>query len=82
MSRVYVKVEPDQDAFEVDTSGTYPRVSLTAAAQNGRANSQLLDRLEELLDARPRIVSGHRSSRKELAVDMEEDDVLDRLADA
>lgn len=80
MTTFYVKVTPDADTFTVDTSGTYPRVALTAPADRGRANAELVSRLSSLLGTDVRLVSGHRSRRKELAVDMPGSDVMAALS--
>lgn len=80
MTTFYVKVTPDAERFTVDTSGAYPRVTVTAPADQGRANTELVSRLSSLLDTPVRIVSGHRSRRKELAADMPEEDVMAALS--
>lgn len=80
MSQLYVKVKPSQDAFAIDMDTTYPTISLTAPAEQGRANAELVQRLSTILDEEPAIVSGHHSSRKKIAVGLPREEVLDRLA--
>lgn len=78
MTQFYVKVVPDCEEFSIDR-GTYPEVSLTEKAENGRANTELKEKIGEILGTSVGIVSGHKSSRKKLAVDMEEQEVEKRL---
>lgn len=80
MSQLYVKVKTGQNEFSIDTSGTYPVVAVEAEAEQGRANAELTARLSERLDTDVGIVSGHTSSRKKIAVDMEKDDALAMLS--
>lgn len=80
MSHFHIKVETEQDEFSIDTGGTYPRIGVEAPAENGRANAELTARLSEELGTDVGIVSGHRSRRKEIAVDMEKDEALSRLS--
>ncbi|MDY6778601.1 MAG: DUF167 family protein [Candidatus Nanohaloarchaea archaeon] len=81
MSRFYIKVKPDTDTFRIDTSSTHPTVFLTEPAEQGRANAELQRRLTRLLGEEVSIVAGHHSSRKEIAVDMAEDEARERLAE-
>lgn len=81
MTRFYVKVSPGQDEFHVDVSGTYPRIDLTAPPDQGRANSELVNKLTQILGESVGIVSGHASRRKKMAVDLSEDEVRERLQD-
>ncbi|MCJ7429123.1 MAG: DUF167 domain-containing protein [Candidatus Nanohaloarchaeota archaeon QJJ-5] len=80
MSQLYVKVKTDQESFGIDMSTTYPTISLTAPARQGRANAELVTQLQAVLGTEPAIVSGHTSSRKKIAVDLPRDVVLDKLA--
>ncbi len=79
MTKFYVKVETEKDEFHVDTSGTYPRISLTAPASQERANSELVRELSAILEKSVSIVSGHNSRRKQLAVDIGEDEIRGQL---
>jgi uncharacterized protein YggU (UPF0235/DUF167 family) len=78
MAEIYVKVEPGADEFSVEFKD-FPTFHLESEAERGRANSELVRRLEKMLGERPAIVSGHRSRRKKIRVDMEEDEVRRRL---
>lgn len=82
MTEFYVKVVPDQDEFRIDTTGTFPTVHLTAPAAQGRANSELLSRLKNVLRTDIGIVSGHHSRRKKLVADLQKDEITKRLAEA
>lgn len=78
MAELYVKVEPGQKGFEVEFRD-FPTFRLENEAENGRANAELIRRLEEILGEKPGIVSGHRSRRKKIRVDMPEDEMMERL---
>lgn len=80
MSQFYVKVKTEQESFGIDMSSTYPTIHLTAPAEQGRANAELVRQLGSILGKKPAIVSGHTSGRKKLAVDLPRDEVLDVLA--
>lgn len=79
MARFYVKVNTDEDSFAVDTSGSIVTVDVEAPAKQGRANAELTRCLSKRLGTEVGIVSGHRSSRKTVAVDMDEADVYKKL---
>ncbi len=68
-----------EEEFEIDVSGTYPLIHLTSPAERGRANAELVSRMSEILGEKVGIVSGHRSSRKELAVELERREIMERL---
>ncbi len=79
MAKIYVKVEPESEEFSVETEGMFPRIHLTETAENGRANTELIDRLKEILGEKPGIVSGHKSRRKQVAVDLPKQEILEKL---
>ncbi|MFB6159025.1 MAG: DUF167 domain-containing protein [Candidatus Nanohalobium sp.] len=81
MTDFYVKVKPGQSHRDLEMK-TFPTFLLEEPAENGRANAELLSRLEEILGQRPAIVSGHNSRRKKLRVDMAEEKVQDRIEQA
>ena len=74
MTEFYVKVKPDQEKYSVE-DGSFPTFYLESKAENGRANLELLHRLEEILGERPGIISGHQSRRKKLKTDLPEEKV-------
>lgn len=80
MTTFHVKVKPDQDTFTIDTTGTYPRITLTQPAEQGRANTELTSTLSTILETDVHIVSGHKSRRKKLSADIDEDTLTARLA--
>lgn len=80
MTEFYVKVKPDQDKYKVE-DGNFPTFYLESPAENGRANSELLQRLERILGERPGIISGHQSRRKKLKIDLPEEE-LERKIEA
>ncbi|MDY6771121.1 MAG: DUF167 domain-containing protein [Candidatus Nanohaloarchaea archaeon] len=79
MSQLYIKVETEQDTFSVDTDATYPRIALEAPASQGKANAELTQRLGQRLGEDVAIVSGHKSRRKKIQVDLPKEEVLQRL---
>ncbi len=81
MSEFYVKVEPSSEEFDVDFSGSFPKIFLESGAEKGRANRELVERLSEILGEKVGILSGHRSRRKKLVVDIEKDRALNILGD-
>lgn len=83
MTTFYVKVTTDHDEFHIDTSGHFLRISLTEPEEQGRANTELVTRLSQILGTNVAIVSGHKSRRKRLAVDRTEQEInalLDEVA--
>ncbi|QKQ98755.1 hypothetical protein GKQ38_04490 [Candidatus Nanohaloarchaea archaeon] len=74
MTEFYVKVKPDQNEFRIE-EGRFPTVHLGSEAENGRANSELVNKLTEILGEKPGIISGHQSRRKKLKVDLPEEKV-------
>lgn len=80
MTTFHVKVEPDQDTFTIDTTGTYPRITLTQPAEQGRANAELTRTLSTILKTDVHLVSGHKSRRKKLSADLDEATLTTRLA--
>ena len=78
MTEFYVKVEPDSKEFKIEEA-SITKVFLTEPAENGRANAELVRELENILGQKPAIISGHRSSRKKLKVDISENRLAKRL---
>ena len=78
MAEFYVKVEPDSDSFRIE-EGSITKVFLTEAAENGRANTQLVSKLTDILGQKPAIISGHHSRRKKLKVDISEEELERKL---
>lgn len=74
MTEIYVKVETDQNRFEVDT-GPMLKISLTEKAENGRANAELIRELSKILGEEIAIIKGHKSSRKKIKVDLSKEEV-------
>lgn len=78
MAEIYVKVEPGADEFRVEFKD-FPTFHLESEAERGRANSELLRRMKAMLGERPAIISGQKSRRKKIRVDIEEEKVRKRL---
>lgn len=78
MAEVYLKVKPGADKFRIEF-GDFPTLYLENRAEAGRANTELISRLKEILGEKPGIVSGHNSRRKKIRVDLPEDEIMGRL---
>lgn len=78
MTEIYLKVKPGEDEFRIEF-GDFPTVHLENEAESGRANTELLNRLRDILGEKPGIVSGHKSRRKKVKVDLGKDEVMERL---
>lgn len=77
MPEIYVKVKPGTE-FRIEMKD-FPEIGLEAEASKGRANSELIRRLEEITGEKPAIVSGHRSQRKKLKIQQDEEDFRRKL---
>lgn len=80
MTQLHVKVEPDSSEFKIEM-GYMPKIYLENKAENGRANAELLNRLEKILGERPGIMSGHKSRRKKLKTSLDEEEFRRRLGE-
>jgi uncharacterized protein YggU (UPF0235/DUF167 family) len=80
MTEIHVKVEPDSDEFKIET-GYKPKFYLENKAENGRANVELLNRLENILGKRPGIISGHKSRRKKLKTSLDEEEFRRKIGE-
>jgi uncharacterized protein YggU (UPF0235/DUF167 family) len=81
MVSFYVKVQPDSEEFRLE-KGSILQAYLNQPAENGMANSELVRKLEQILGQKPAIISGHKSSRKKLKVDMQEEKLEEELTEA
>lgn len=80
MAEIYVKIEPDSSNFEINTTGTYPKIHLRSKPQRGKANKELIKRLSKILNTGLRIKKGHRSRRKKLEVEgMDKVEIMEKL---
>lgn len=82
MTELYVKVETECNDFELEESSSMYRVCLTEPAENGRANAELVRELENILGKQPAIISGHKSSRKKLKVNISEEELERKIEDS
>jgi len=80
MTEIHVKVEPDSSEFKIEM-GYMPKIFLENKAKNGRANVELLNRLEEILGERPGIISGHKSRRKKLKTSLNKEEFRRKLGE-
>lgn len=78
MAGIYLKVKPGEDEFRIKFNDL-PKVHLENNAEAGRANTELVSRLEQILGEKPGIVSGHKSKRKKIKVDLEKHEITERL---
>lgn len=70
-----MKVNTGCSSFGVDTSKSMLRINLVSDPVNGRANSELVSRLSEILGCNVGILSGHKSRRKKLVADIDKNKV-------
>lgn len=80
MTEINVKVEPGSEKFRIET-GYMPKIYVENEAEHGRANAELLNRLENILGERPGIISGHRSRRKKLKTSLDEEEFRRKLGE-
>ncbi len=78
MTQIYVKVEPDSRKFSIEED-VIPKIKLEESPENGRANRELLKRLQKILGAKPGIISGHKSRRKKLEIPLDEDEIRQKM---
>ena len=78
MAEIYVKVETDQKEFSLE-KGTMLQASLTEKAENNRANTELVERLSDVMDTRVGLIKGHKKRRKKIKIDLTEEQVERRI---
>ncbi|MFO7793503.1 MAG: DUF167 family protein [Candidatus Nanohaloarchaea archaeon] len=78
MTEIYVKVETGQDKFDLET-GHMLKASLTEEAENNRANTELVERLSDILDTNVGLIEGHKRPRKKLKVKLTEDELEEKV---
>ncbi len=78
MTELYIKVVPGSEEFRIE-NGHIPKVYLEEEAENGRANRELVSKLESVLGEKPGIISGHKSRRKKIKVPLEEEKVRQKF---
>ncbi|MFB6192689.1 MAG: DUF167 domain-containing protein [Candidatus Nanohaloarchaea archaeon] len=78
MTEFYVKVKPGQEEFRIE-EGSFPTIFLESEAENGKANVELVQRMKQILGEKPGIISGHKSRRKKLKVDLSEEKVEQKM---
>lgn len=76
----YVKVKPGADEFRIEL-GDHPVIHLEEEPENGRANTELLERLKKILGEKPGIVSGHKSRMKKLKIPMNREEFREKIED-
>ncbi|MEW6722651.1 MAG: DUF167 domain-containing protein [Candidatus Micrarchaeota archaeon] len=69
---VEVLAAPGSKRFSLSVKGGRLRASLKNPPENNRANIELIKELSAAVGASVRILSGHSSKRKKLAIDIEE----------
>lgn len=74
MTEIYVKVETEASEFDIDTGNIY-QVSLKQEAENNRANTELVERMSDILDERVGLIKGHKKRRKKLKVNLEKEEI-------
>ena len=79
-----VTVKPGSKRFSVHWDGSVDglRVELTERAEKNKANAELLKKLSKLFGARVSLVRGAGSRRKVLRVELDEQEVRERVKQA
>lgn len=78
MAEIYIKVVPGSENFDIEFND-FPTIYLESEPEHGKANSELINRLKNILGEKPAIVSGHRSRRKKIKVGLEKEEIRGRL---
>lgn len=78
MTELYIKVKPDSKEFRVKIA-TYPIFYLENSAKNGKANAELITRIQSLTGKKPSIVSGHKSRRKKIKIELKRQEFEKRI---
>ncbi len=78
MAEIYVKVKTGQENFNLET-GTMLKVSLTQKAKNNRANTELVERLSNIVNKRVGLIDGHKKPRKKIKVDLNKKQINKRI---
>ena len=78
MAEIYVKVETGQNKFDLET-GHMLKASLTEKAENNRANTELVERLSDILNSDVGLIEGHKRPRKKLKVNITEDELEEKV---
>ena len=78
MTEFYVKVRPDSDQFVIEDS-SITKIKLESKAENGKANAELVKKLTEVLGKKSGIISGYKSRRKKLQVEMSDENIEKKL---
>lgn len=73
-----MKVKTGQEEFDLE-NGHMLKASLTEEAENNRANTELVERLSNILDTGVGLIEGHKRPRKKLKVNITEDELEEKV---
>ncbi len=79
MTELYFKIRPDSKENSFETGDHIIEASVTEEAENGKANAQLLSLIKERTGLDAAIISGHKSRRKKLKIDGNEEELREKL---
>lgn len=79
MTELYIKIKPDSEELDVDTSDHIMEIKLTEKAENQRANTQLLELIEQKTGKEASIKKGHRSRRKKIRTELSEEKFREKI---
>lgn len=78
MTELYVKVKTEQDSFNLET-GHMIKADLVEKPVNGRANTELIRKLNEIIGKDVGLIKGHKSARKKIKVDCSREEFLKKV---
>jgi len=78
MTELYVKVKTEQDSFNLET-GHMIKADLIEKPVNGRANTELIRKLNQIIGKDVGLIEGHKSTRKKIKVDCSKEEVLKKV---
>lgn len=80
VAEINVKIKPGQNKFRVE-EGYMPKIFLKSEPENGKANAELVSKMEEITGEKPGIISGHKSRRKKLKFQKTEEEIRNALGE-
>ncbi|MBI5051413.1 DUF167 domain-containing protein [Candidatus Micrarchaeota archaeon] len=76
---IWATVTPNSKSFSVRIEGVGIRIRATEEPEKGRVNAEIIRELGRITECRVIIIRGHKSRRKLLGVDGNEEEILERI---
>lgn len=80
MAELYIKVKPGSKEFRIEKA-TYPIFHLENPAENGKANTELIKRIQNITGVKPAIISGYYSKRKKIKIELKKQEFENYIYD-